>query len=72
MIETIMAGDDTPKTYREFRALTAEFAALGAQTVLSGCTELSYLAHKANPTVPVIDCLNAAVVKALNLSAIEP
>lgn len=72
MIETIMAGDETARTFRDFRSLTKEFADQGAQSVISGCTELSWLAHKVQPDLPVVDCLNAALETTLKLAAIEP
>jgi|GEM_PF-3512185 len=72
LIKLIMGGDNTSALYQDFRKLTREFEAKGAQVILSGCTELSWLATKAQPDMPIIDCLNVALTKTLKLAARQP
>lgn len=65
IIETVMAGDTTGRLFGDYRALTREFAAAGAQAIVSGCTEISYLATKTQSPLPVVDCLDAALTRTL-------
>lgn len=69
LIHMVMAGDSTQALYGDYRALTDEFARAGAQAIISGCTEISYLGNKAHSERPVIDCLSVAIDKALRLAA---
>lgn len=69
IIHMVMAGDSTQKLYGEYRRLTGEFGRAGAQAIISGCTEISYLGNRAHSERPVIDCLSAAIDKGLRLAA---
>lgn len=68
MIETVMAGDTTQVMLGDYRRLTHAFRAAGAQAILSGCTELSYLATKTQTPLPLVDCLDAAMTRTLKLA----
>lgn len=72
LIRSVMAGNTGAREAQAFRLLSAEFKAAGAQALLSGCTELSYLSHKFQSDVPVVDCLYASITKALELASAEP
>jgi aspartate racemase len=57
LIRAVMAGNSGAREAQAFRKLSREFEDAGAQVLLSGCTELSYLSHKFQSNLPVVDCL---------------
>ena len=72
LIRAVMAGNTGAREAQAFRLLSSEFEGVGAQALLSGCTELSYLSHKFQSNIPVVDCLYASITKALELASAEP
>ena len=72
LIRRVMGGNSGASEAQEFRKLSREFEAQGAQALLSGCTELSYLSHKFQSNIPVVDCLYTSLAKALQLASSGP
>ncbi len=72
LIHSVMAGNSGANEAQTFRRLSREFGSSGAQVLLSGCTELSYLSHKFQSNVPVVDCLYVSIARALELAVVEP
>lgn len=65
LIRRVMGGNTGAEEAQIFRRLSREFAQAGAQVLLSGCTELSYLSQKFQSDVPVIDCLYVSLETAM-------
>ena len=65
LIYAVMAGNSGAREAQAFRALCKDFEQSGAKVLLSGCTELSYLSHKYQSLLPVVDCLYVSLEKAL-------
>ncbi len=72
LIYRVMGGNTGAEEAQIFRQLSREYEEAGAPVLLSGCTELSYLSHKFQSNVPVIDCLYVSVAKAMKLAWTEP
>lgn len=72
LIYRVMGGNTGAEEAQIFRRLSHEFQEAGAQVLLSGCTELSYLSQKFQSDVPVIDCLYVSITKAMKLAWDEP
>jgi aspartate racemase len=72
LIYRVMGGNTGAEEAQIFRQLSREYGEAGAQVLLSGCTELSYLSHKFQSDVPVIDCLYVSIAKAMKLAWDEP
>ncbi len=69
LIYAVMGGNSGASEAQIFRKLSREFEEKGAQILLSGCTELSYLSHKFQTDIPVLDCLYVSIAKAMDLAA---
>ncbi len=69
LIYCVMGGNTGAQEAQVFRQLSREFADAGASVLLSGCTELSYLSHKFQSDLPVIDCLYEAINLTLRLAS---
>lgn len=72
LIYNVMGGNSGANEAQIFRQLSREFEEAGAQMILSGCTELSYLSQKYQADLPVIDCLHASINTALQRASAQP
>ncbi len=69
LIGQVMGGENSMVMARAYRRLGQTFADAGAQAILSGCTEISWLNAKTKPDFPVVDCLDEALKLTLTLAA---
>lgn len=71
IIYRVMGGDNSEKIRHDFITLAQEFEQQGAQAILSGCTELTWLSTKVNVDIPIVDCLLAGVEKTLKTASLK-
>lgn len=68
LILAVMQGNTGTKEASQFRSLTKTLQNKGATALLTGCTELSYIAHKYQTQIPHIDCLIESINTTLKQS----